>query len=142
MVSRFSRVCALCCPFLAMQSVIYNNQPTNAHKHLHIHHHHHNHNHHVSVMELGHLLTRSSLTYPEVSSKVCHDSFCQLGNSVYTFIVILEEQNSYMLQTLQAHHQGINQFPSYKTHIIINHLKSNQVCFTRNSLMYSLMMSL
>ena len=38
--------------------------------------------HHISVMELGHLLTRSGLTYPEVSSKVCHDSFCQLGNSV------------------------------------------------------------
>jgi len=33
-------------------------------------------------MELGHLLTRSGLTYPEVSSKVCHDSFYQLGNSV------------------------------------------------------------
>jgi len=33
-------------------------------------------------MELGHLLTRSGLTYPEVSSNVCHDSFCQLGNSV------------------------------------------------------------
>jgi hypothetical protein len=33
-------------------------------------------------MELGHLLTRSGLTYPEVSSKVCHNFFCQLGNSV------------------------------------------------------------
>jgi len=33
-------------------------------------------------MELGHLLTRSSLTYTEVSSKVCHDSFCQSGSSV------------------------------------------------------------
>ena len=41
-----------------------------------------NHHHHISIMELGHLLTRSSLTYPEVSSKVCHDSFCQLGNGV------------------------------------------------------------
>jgi len=40
------------------------------------------HHHHISVMELGHLLTRSGLTYPEVSSKVCHDSFWQLGNSV------------------------------------------------------------
>ena len=40
------------------------------------------HHHHISVMELGHLLTRSGLTCPEVSSKVCHDSFCQLGNSV------------------------------------------------------------
>jgi hypothetical protein len=43
---------------------------------------HHHHHHHLLVMELGHLLTRSGLTYPEVSSKVCHDSFCQLGNSV------------------------------------------------------------
>ena len=33
------------------------------------------HHHHVSVMELGHLLTHSSLTYPEVSPKVCPASF-------------------------------------------------------------------
>jgi len=46
-------------------------------------HHHHHHHHHISVTELfGHLLTRSGLTYLEVSSKVCHDSFCQLGNIV------------------------------------------------------------
>ena len=38
--------------------------------------------HHISVMELGHLLNRSGLTYPEVSSKVCHNFFCQLDNSV------------------------------------------------------------
>jgi len=38
--------------------------------------------HHISVMELGHLLTRSGLTYPEVSSKVYHDSFCQSDSSV------------------------------------------------------------
>jgi len=37
------------------------------------------HHHHMSVMELGHLLTRSDLTYLEVSSEVCHGSFCQLG---------------------------------------------------------------
>jgi len=36
----------------------------------------------IYVMELGHLLTRSGLTYPGDSSNVCHDSFCQLGNSV------------------------------------------------------------
>ena len=36
----------------------------------------------ISVMELGHLLTRSGLTYPQVSSKVYHDSFCQLGSSI------------------------------------------------------------
>ena len=46
------------------------------------HHQDHHHHHHISVMELGHLLTRSSLTYPEVSSKVYHDSFCQLDSSV------------------------------------------------------------
>jgi len=52
-----------------------------------IYHHHHN----ISVMELGHLLTRSRLTYPEVSTKVCHDSFCQLGNSVSLPCVISYE---------------------------------------------------
>jgi hypothetical protein len=44
---------------------------------------HHHHHYHMSVMELGHLLTRSGLTYLEVSSAVCHDSFCQSGNSVW-----------------------------------------------------------
>ena len=44
---------------------------------------HHHHIHHpISVMELGHLLTRSGLSYPEVSSKAYHDSFCQLGSRV------------------------------------------------------------
>ena len=46
---------------------------------LYQHHHHHL---HISFMDLGHLLTRSGLTYPEVPSKVYHDSFCQLGSSV------------------------------------------------------------
>jgi len=36
----------------------------------------------ISVMELGHSLISSSLTYPEVSSKAYHDSFCPLGSSV------------------------------------------------------------
>jgi len=40
------------------------------------------HHHHISFMELGHLLTGSGLTNPEVSSKVHHDSFCQLDSSV------------------------------------------------------------
>jgi hypothetical protein len=48
----------------------------------HHHHHHHHHYYHISFMELGHLLTRSGLTYPEVSSNVYHDSFCQKGSSV------------------------------------------------------------
>jgi len=40
------------------------------------------HHHHISVIALDHLLTRSGLTHPEVSSNVCHDSICQLENSV------------------------------------------------------------
>jgi len=44
-------------------------------------------------MGLGHFLTRSGLTYPEVSSKVCHDSFCQLENSVSLLWVIYEGWN-------------------------------------------------
>ena len=43
---------------------------------------HHRHHHHISVMEFGHLLTRSGPTYPEVSSKIYHDSFCQSDSSV------------------------------------------------------------
>jgi len=42
-------------------------------------------------MELGHLLTRSGFTYPEVSSKVYHGSFCQLGISVSLSWVIYFE---------------------------------------------------
>ena len=42
-------------------------------------------------MQLGHLLTRSGLTYPEVSSKVCHNSFCQVENSVSVAWVIYYE---------------------------------------------------
>ena len=39
-------------------------------------------------MEMGHSLTLSGLTYPVVSSKVCHDSFCKLVNSVSLLWVI------------------------------------------------------
>jgi hypothetical protein len=44
-----------------------------------------------SVMELGHLLTRSCRTCPETSSKVCHDSFCQSDSSVSLSWVICYE---------------------------------------------------
>jgi hypothetical protein len=36
----------------------------------------------IYVLQLGHWLTRSGLTSPEASSKVCHDSFYQSGSSV------------------------------------------------------------
>jgi hypothetical protein len=61
-------------------------EPSKTFHSISFHHHHHHrrrrHHHYISAMELGHLLTRSGLTYPEVSSTVCHDSFCQLENSV------------------------------------------------------------
>jgi len=51
----------------------------------------HSHHHHISVIELCHMLTRSVRTYPEVSSKVYHDSFCQLGSSVsLPWVIYLE----------------------------------------------------
>ena len=56
-----------------------------------LYHHHHHHHHHMSVMELGQLLTRFGLTYLEFSSEVCHDSFCQLGNSVSLSWVVCHE---------------------------------------------------
>ena len=43
---------------------------------------HHHHHYHLSFMEFSHLLTRSGVTYPEVSSKLYHDYFCQLGSSI------------------------------------------------------------
>ena len=64
--SRFSCIPAIC-PKLVLFLAVLNN---------------HHHHHHMSVMQLGHLLTRSGLTYPEVSSKVYHDSFCKLGSGV------------------------------------------------------------
>jgi hypothetical protein len=42
-------------------------------------------------MEMSHLLTLSGLTYPKVSSKVCHDSFCQEEDSVSLLWVIYYE---------------------------------------------------
>ena len=45
----------------------------------------------IIIIELGHFLTRSGLVYPEVSSKVYHDSFCQLRSSVsLPWVIYLE----------------------------------------------------
>ena len=56
--------------------------PSHHHHNHHISYHHHHHHHHTSFLELSHLLTRSGLTYPDVSTKVYHDSFCQLWSSI------------------------------------------------------------
>ena len=42
--------------------------------------HHHHHHHHMSVMELGHLLTRSGLTYLKVSSEESQRYNCFIRN--------------------------------------------------------------
>jgi hypothetical protein len=42
-------------------------------------------------MELGHLLTRSDLTCPEVTSKDCRDTFCQSDSSVLLPLVVYYE---------------------------------------------------
>ena len=62
----------------------------------------HHHHHHISFMELGHLLTLSGLTYPEVSSKVYHDSFCQLGSSVSLPWVIYEYFEAFYLHVVSS----------------------------------------
>jgi len=52
---------------------------------------HYHHHQHKSFMQLGHLLTHSGRTYPEVSSMVYQDSFCQLGSSVsLPWVIYLE----------------------------------------------------
>jgi hypothetical protein len=48
----------------------------------------HHHHHHVAIKELGHLLTRSGLTHPEVSSVVFLGSFCLLGCNCLSIWVI------------------------------------------------------
>jgi hypothetical protein len=60
------------------------------HHHYYYHHHHH---HHISVMELGHLLTRSGLTYPEISSKVCLAGPEAKGSSPTTGLTLLWARN-------------------------------------------------
>jgi hypothetical protein len=60
------------------------------------------HHHDISVMELGHLLTRSGLTCPEASSKVCHDSFCQSGSNVSLRWVIYVYYEALRLQVVSS----------------------------------------
>ena len=57
--------------------------------------------HHITFMELGHLLTCSGLTYPEVSSEVYHDSSCQLGSSASLLWVIYFE--AFYLHVVLSH---------------------------------------
>ena len=54
-------------------------------------------------MELGHLLTRSSLRYPEVSSKVYLDSFCQMGSSIsLPWIIYIEAFSLHVISSFSC----------------------------------------
>ena len=95
---------------------------------------HHNH-HHISFMELGHLLTCSGLTYPEVSSKVYHDSFCQLSSISVPWVIYFKAFYSHVV--LLLFFQGKNYFIKEMgtCHIKSNLLKS--VSGTQNIRMIS-----
>ena len=53
------------------------------------------------------MLTRSGLTYPEISSKVCHDSFCQLENSVSLPWVMYNEAQALLIPKMKEPLRGI-----------------------------------
>ena len=56
------------------------------------------------------LLTRSGLTYPQVSPKVYHDSFCQLDSSVtlpWVFGVVMRNTIAYPTQQSSSPSRGI-----------------------------------
>jgi hypothetical protein len=75
-------ICSLggkCKYFVALSVTIYDSRDVTCRTVCCLYHH-----HRISVMELGHLLTRSGLTYPEVSSKVCHDSLLSLLDILMT----------------------------------------------------------
>ena len=58
-------------------------------------------------MELGHLLTRYGLTYPQVSSKVYHDSFCQLGSSIsLPWVIYFEAFYLHVVSSLSSSQQA------------------------------------
>jgi hypothetical protein len=77
-------------------------------------------------MELGHLLTRSGLTCPEASSKVCHDSFCQSGSSVSLSWVVCYE--AFCLHVVQKMLDLIiAEIPPYLTWFYVCHACSSDL---------------
>ena len=57
----------------------------------------------IYVMELGNFLTLSGLTYPQDSSKVYHDFFCQLRSSIsLPWVIYFEEFYLHVLSSFQS----------------------------------------
>ena len=84
------------------------------------------HHHHKSVMELGHLLTLSGLTYPEVSSKVYHDSFCQLGSRVsLPWVIYFEALYLHVLSSFSCIPVICPKLVLFLTHLQFVHLFCN-----------------
>ena len=72
------------------------------------------HYHHISVMELGHVLTRSGLTYPEVSAKVYDDSFCHLGSSIsLPWVIYFEAYYLHVITESKKKLQGTKETEHY-----------------------------
>ena len=74
--------------------------------------HHHHHHHLISFMELGHLLARSVLTQPEVSSNVYYIATTQLPHSYH--IATTQPLHSYYIATTQllhSHYIATTQLP-------------------------------
>ena len=86
------------------------------------------HHHHITFMEFGHLLTRSSLTYPEVSSKVYHDSFCQLGSSVLLPWIICPASFRETCQWLKFPLNGLRAQSRVSPVVGLLHLASGPAC--------------
>jgi hypothetical protein len=61
---------------------------------------HHHHHHHVASKKLGHLLTPSSLTHPEVSSVVFLGSFCLLGCRKARWISWFQQWPNHVIPTI------------------------------------------
>jgi len=80
----------------------------------------------ISFMQLGHLLPRSSLTYPEVSWKVYHDSFCQLEKSVsLSWVIYFETFYLHVVSSFSWYSSNLFKLVLFLTHLQFVHLFCN-----------------
>ena len=76
------------------------------------------HHHNISVMQLGLLLTRSGLTYPQVSSNFYHDSFCQSDRSVSLPWVIYFYHDSFCQSDRSVSLPWVIYFEAFYPHVL------------------------
>jgi len=84
------------------------------------------------------MLTRSDLTYPEVSSNVYHNSFCQLGSSIsLPWLIYFEARETYQwlkfnLNVLRAQSRVSPVVRLLQVFLKLKLLKKNMFCITGN----------